>query len=211
MAVSGDDSRLLPGEDTWSTIQETMERTRDSLYLAGSASILLLWGVIASLGYLADFALAELATEFHDEHGWINGPIWGGLAVVGMLGSAVIGHRAGSRIATGEAVRHAGLRVFFFWLAIVIAAFLIPGAAGNWNSTADAEGIQRIAVGVVMLGYILFGIMLRPMIAAAGAAVAAAYYLPSYLAGDLAPLITALATLAIVFVAAVWIRRTGVL
>ena len=37
-----------------------------------------------------------------------------------------------------------------------------------------------------MLGYVLFGIMTRPALAAVGVGIAASYFLPSYLAGDAA-------------------------
>ena len=126
-----------------------------------------------------------------------------------MLGSSIIGHRAGRKNAAGDGVRSAGVRVFFFWLAVAVAAFLVPAAAGMW-SAEDGDNVPRVAMGIVSLGYILFGIMYRPAIAAVGAGFAAALYIPSYLAGDATLAVSAVATLIVAVLGAAWIRRSGV-
>ena len=100
--------------------------------------------------------------------------------------------------------------MFLFWLAIFAAAFLIPAAAGMWNAE-DGPNIPRVTVGIVVLGYVLFGIMHRPAIAVIGLGIAAAFYIPSYLAGDAALLVIAGATMAVVVLGWAWIRRSGVL
>ena len=41
--------------------------------------------------------------------------------------------------------------------------------------------------------------------------IAVAFYVPSYLAGDAAPIITAVAILLLVALGAAWIRKSGVL
>ena len=41
--------------------------------------------------------------------------------------------------------------------------------------------IPVVAIGIVSLGYILFGIMHRPVLAAVGVGFAAAFYIPNYL------------------------------
>ena len=84
-------------EESWRAIHETMGCVQSSMYVAGTATILVLWGTIMSLGYLAHFAIATLAPSFADSYPWFPGPLWGGLALVGMIGSAIIGHRAGGR------------------------------------------------------------------------------------------------------------------
>ena len=180
------------------------------MYVAGSAAILVLWGVIASMGYISQYATESLAEDFATRNPWISAPLWGVLVVVGMVGSAAIGHRAGKDSASGDAIRSAGLRVFFFWLAVVAAAFLVPAAAGMWNEDSGAN-IPHVAIGIVALGYVLFGIMNRPVIAIVGAGIAAAFYIPSYLVGDVSLVISAVATLTIALLGALWIRRSGVL
>ena len=125
-----------------------------------------------------------------------------------MVGSAIIGRRAASKNAAGGAARSAGIRVFLFWLAVMAAAFLLPGVAGMWTEGAG-DNIPRVAIGVVSLGYILFGIMHSPTIAAVGAGIAAAFYIPSYLAGDAALAVSAAATLLMVALGTVWIRKKG--
>ena len=79
-----------------------------------------------------------------------------------------------------------------------------------WNADAGAN-IPHVAIGIVALGYVLFGIMHRPMIAVVGVGIAAAFYLPNYLAGDAALAVSAAATLTVAALGAVWIRRSGVL
>ena len=56
-------------------------------------------------------------------------------------------------------------------MAVVITAFLLPGAAGLWADGASGESIQRIAMAVVSLGFVLFGIMFRPSVVAVGAGI----------------------------------------
>ena len=210
MQRSESENTTLTPQESWHTIHSTMDTARSSMYLAGTTTILLLWGVIASLGLISQYAIETFASDFTTRSPWIFGVLWGILMVPGMVGSAIIGHRAGRKDADGAAMRSAGIRVFFFWLAIVAAAFLIPAAAGMWNAD-DGANIPRVTIGIVVLGYVLFGIMYRPVIAAVGAGIAVAFYVPSYFAGDAAPVVTAVAILMVVALSAAWIRKSGVL
>ena len=210
MERSGDEAGLTP-EESWSAIQATMAETRNAMYVAGTATILLLWGVIVSLGYLAEYAIDTLAADFREDAPWVSAPLWATLVTAGMASSAIIGRRAGRKQAAGDAARSAGIRVFLYWLAVAVAAFLIPAAAGMWNADEDPANIARVAIGIVALGHVLFGIMHRPVIAAVGVGIAAAFYVPSYLAGDAALAVSAVATLLVVALAWVWIRRSGIL
>ena len=205
------ETAALTADESWGAIHTTMDRARSSMYVAGTATILLLWGAIVALGYLSQYAIATLASDFAAGNPWYPGPLWGALAAVGMVGSALIGHRAGRENAAGDAARSVGLRVFLFWLAVMAAAFLLPAAAGLSTASDAGTAIPRVTVGIVALGLVLFGIMHRPAIAAVGVGFAAAYYLPSYLAGDLALLVTAAATLVVVALGTAWIRKSGVL
>ena len=207
---SGEERTLSPGE-SWQTIHSTMETARSSMYLAGTPTIMLLWAAIASLGVGTQYAILTLASEFAERSPWIFGVLWGVLMVPGMVGSGIIGSRAGRKIAPGGAARSAGIRVFLYWLAVVVAAFLIPAAAGMWNAE-DGDNIPGVTLGIVSLAYILFGIMHRPAIAAVGAGFAAAFYIPNYLVdGDEAMVVSAALMLAVVVLGAWWIRRSGVL
>ena len=203
-------TRPLSAQEGWQSIHSTMETARSSMYLAGTTTIILLWGVIVSLGLISQYTIEALAPGFVTDAPWFPGPMWGVLAATGTIGSAVIGHRASRENAAGGAMRSAGIRVFLFWLAVLLAAFFIPAAAGLWNADG-AERIPHVAIGVVALGFVLFGIMVRPALAAVGIGIAAAFYIPWYLAGDAAPLVTAAAILVLVALAAAWIRRSGVL
>ena len=210
MQQSGGDAQELSPEQGWQDIHTTMESLRSSMYVAGTAAILLVWGAIISVGYLAEYMLATNPPAFAEGREWIRAPMWGGLVIVGMTASAIIGSRAGRKNMAGEAARSAGIRVFLFWLAIAAAAFVIPAASGLWES-GDAERIGRAAIGIASLGYILFGIMNRPIIAVIGVGIAAAYYVPALVVGDAALLVSTALTLGVVAVGWALIRRSGVL
>ena len=87
--------------------------------------------------------------------------------------------------------------------------FLIPAAAGMWNAE-DGDNIPGVAIGIVSLAYILFGIMHRPVLAAVGAGIAAAFYIPNYLLGDVATAVSAALMLVVAVLGAWWIRKSGV-
>ena len=70
--------------------------------------------------------------------------------------------------------------------------------------------IPHVAIGIVALGYILYGMMTRPALATVGAGIAAAYYVPDFLAGDAALAVSAVATLVVVGGGAAWLRRIGI-
>ena len=205
-----DEGAALTPQESWQAIHATMEGARSSMYIAGTATILLLWGIIVSLGFISQYATETLAPDFAAGNPWFPGPLWGVLVVAGIVGSALIGHRAGSKSASGDAMRDAGIRVFLFWMAVASAAFLVPAAAGMWSEEAG-DKIPYVAIGIVALGHVLFGIMHRPVIAAVGLGLAAAFYVPGYLAGDAALLLSGAAMLVVAALGWVWIRRSGVL
>lgn len=198
----------LAAGESWEAIHQTLERSHRSLYLAGTASILLLWGVLTAVYFIVTFALGELAPEFVADYPWYHGPVWAVLGPLGMIGSSIIGHRAGERNAGGAVARSAGIRVFLYWLAVATAAGLLPGVAGIWNSE-QADHIPYTVLGVIFLGWVLFGILFRPALAVVGAALAVAVLAPYYLAGDLSGLISGVAVLIVCVLGAAWIRRSG--
>ena len=210
MDISDGETRAGTPEESWRTIHETMDRTRSSMYVAGTAPIMLLWAAIASLGVGSQYAILTLASEFAERSPWIYTVLWGVLMVPGMVGSGFIGRRAGRKMAPGDAARKAGIRVFLYWLAVVVAVFLIPAAAGMWNAE-DGDNIPGVAIGIVSLAYILFGIMHRPVLAAVGVGFAAAFYIPNYLVeGYEVMLVSAALMVVVVVLGAWWIRKSGV-
>ena len=206
MQSSEHEASALKPDDSWNAIHATMDRTRSSMYVAGMETILILWGAIVALGLLGQYAVSALAPTFASDNPWFPAPLWGVLTATGFAASAILGHRASARNAAGSASQRAGLRVFFFWLAVAGAAFVVPAAAGLW--TADVEGITiaRVSIGIVALGYILFGIMHRAVLIAVGLGFATPFYLSSHFAGDAAMVISAAATLLVVALGAAWIR-----
>ena len=209
--MSGSESggSALTPQERWGAIHTTMDRARSSMYLAGTSSILLLWGGLTAAAYLAAYGLQTAGWDPAERGPWAWVLVFGVLVVAGMVGSAVIGHRAGSRNVTREVSRAVGIRVFGFWMAVVLAAWLIPAAAGMWNAESGPQ-IPHVAIGIITLGYILYGMMTRPELAVVGVGIAAAYYLPSFLAGDAALAVSAAATLVVVVGGAAWLRRIGI-
>ena len=196
-------------EKSWNTIHDTMEQSRNSMHLAGMDTILLMWGGLMALSYLGQFAILSLASDFVDRSPWIFAPFWLVVVAIGMVASSIIGHRASKSRSDGDAARNAGLRVFAFWIVVVAAAFLIPGAAGLWNDDT-ASSIPGIAIGIIALGYMLFGIMHRPALAVIGVGIAAAYFIPNYLLGNIAAAVTAVFILVVVLGGAFWLRKSDV-
>lgn len=207
-SAAGDGQELSP-QQGWEDIHATMDQLRSSMYVAGTATILLVWGAIISLGYFAEYSFTTFLEDMATERPWIRAPLWFGLVGVGMVASALIGDRAGRKTGAGEAARSAGIRTFLFWLTIGIAAFAMPAVLGLWEE-GDVGVISGVSIGIAMLGFILFGIMHRPIIAILGVAFLAAYFVPYLTAGDNALLISA--ALTAITAAAGWaiIRRSDV-
>ena len=202
------EGELITPMEGWLAIQETLDSSRRAMYLAGWPTIMLLWGVIVAAGYLSHYAVETFAATFAEDYRWFPGPLWGGLGFVGMVASSVIGHRASRSNAIGRTAASAGLRVFFFWMSVVAATFIVPAASGMWTSDTDANAIPGVAIGIVALGYILFGIMHHVAIALVGLGIAAAFYIPAHFAGDATLVVSAVLMLMVVAAAWVWLRKS---
>ena len=127
------EEQRITSEDAWESIHATLDRSRSLMYVAGWPSILLLWGVIVSVGYLTQFVVETAFTTFADDYPWFPGPLWGVLGTIGMIGSSILGHRAGHANSDGPTATRAGLQVFFFWMTVVTAAYIIPAASGLYS------------------------------------------------------------------------------
>ena len=212
MQALDSDGSTLTDSESWATIHATVDDARRSMYVAGSTAILLLWAAITGLAFITQYAIAELATGFAERSPWFPLAPWSVLGPLGGWASAIIGRRARQRIGVGDAARKVEIRFVLFWLAVVTASFLIPLAAGVGNVDVAERGarIMLVVVGIWTLALILFGIMHRPLIAAGGAVYAAAFYIPFYLAGDIAPAISGATLLAVAAGALAWIAKKRV-
>ena len=210
MRKQNSEGQGITPEQGWTSIHATLDRSHSSMYMAGWTSIMLLWGAIVAAGYLSMYSIETLAPKFAADYSWYPGPLWFGLVIPGMVGSSIIGHRASKQNASGPSATAAGLRVFGFWMAVVAAAFIIPAASGLWTADSDPIAIAGVAVGIVALGYILFGILHHWAIALVGLGFATAYYLPTQFAGDAAPVASAALIIAVVVVAWAWMRKSRV-
>ena len=197
-------------QQSWESIQETLDISRSSMYLAGWTTIMLLWGALYAIGYLSQYAVETLAPTFAENYPWYPAPLWAGVGFVGMVSSAIIGSRASSQNAQGRTATTVGMRIFFFWFSVISAAFIIPPAAGMWTSDADGAAIGGVVIGIISLGYVLFGVMSHPAISLVGLAFAASYYIPSHLFGDVAPVVSAVSMLMLVLAAWIWLRKSNI-
>ena len=204
------EERPITPEQGWASIHATLGRSHSSMYMAGWTTIMLLWGAIVAAGNLSMYTIETWAPAFATDYPWYPGPLWFGLVVPGMVGSMAIGYRASKQNASGPSATAAGLRVFGYWIAVVSAAFIIPAASGLWATDGDPIAITGVAIGVVALGYVLFGILHHPAVALVGLGIAASFYLPTHFAGDVAPLVSAVLILSVVAVAWVWARKSNV-
>ena len=203
------ESSDLSPETSWRTIHETMDQSRSHIYLAGTSSILLLWGGIMAVGYFLHFGFSSLATDFADQYPWFPAPLWIALGTIGFIASGIIGRRAGQNLSDNYTAGRAGLRVFLFWLAVTVTAILVPAASGMWTPDHGSL-IPGVTIGIIALGYILFGIMHRLALSIVGIGIAAAYYIPNFILDDAAHAVTAIAMLVVVLVGALWLRKSGV-
>ena len=203
-----DDPAALGPDESWETIHATMHGARSALYTAGSTAILLMWGGIISVAYLAQYAVTTFAPDFAETYPWYPGPLWVIITLPGVIASMTIGYRAGRALSPGLAMQHAGIRVFGYWMAVFTAAGLLPGAAGLWNE-AGAERIPFVLLGVMALGYVLFGILNRTVIAVFGLGMAAVFYIPHYIFDDVAPAVSGIASLLLLAGIFAWVRRNG--
>ena len=201
----------LTAEEGWQTIHATMDQARSSMYVAGMATILLMWGVILAVGYLTMWGVYTFAPDFADQRPWFPAPLWFVLGPIGGVSSGIIGSRASRRLAYGAAGRRAGIRVCLFFVTTTLATFLILGVAGVLDDPAadNGETLTASIAGFVALSYILFGIMTRPVIALAGVGYAVAFFVPHYLLDDAALGVTGVLGLVAFGLAFLWIRRTG--
>ena len=202
------EGQQITPEQGWQSIQSTLDRSRSSMYTAGWTNIMLLWGAIVAMGCFSMYAIETWAPVFAEDYPWYPGPLWFGLGISGMIGSSLIGHRASKQNATGPTATAAGLRVFGFWMTVVAAAFVVPAASGLWTADSDPVAIRGVAIGIIALGYVLFGILHHPAIGLVGLGIAASYYVPTHFAGDSAPVLSAVLMLAVVAVAWVWMRKS---
>ena len=203
----GEQHPITP-EQGWESIRNTLDSSRSSMYVAGWTTITLMWGALFAIGFVSQYAIESLAVSFAESYPWYPAPLWAGVGFVGMIGSATIGYRASRSNAQGPTATVAGLRVFIYWLSVISAAFIIPPASGMWTNNPDGAAIGGVVIGVIALGYILFGVMSHAAISVVGIGIAAAYYIPSYLFGDIAPVISAALMLVVVAGAWLWLRRT---
>ena len=204
----GGGAALTP-QESWGVIHTTMDKARSSIYLAGSSMILLLWGALTAVSYFFEYWLQTGGSDVAEQSPWVRAPFYGTFIAVGIVGSAIIGRREATKNVSRDVSRAVGIRVFLFWMAVSSAAWFIPAAAGMWNAERGPL-IPVVAIGIVALGYILFGLMTNPALAVVGVGIAAAYYLPRYLAGDAALAVSAVATLAVVGLGVMWFRKIGI-
>ena len=83
MKESDSEFAALTPQESWQAIHTTMDKARNSMYVAGTATILLLWGVISALGFTAQYVFETLAPDFALPNPWLYPLLWGILIACG--------------------------------------------------------------------------------------------------------------------------------
>lgn len=148
-------------------ITQTERRSISAYGYKSTAPFLILWGVLWMVGY----GSTDLTPH-------ISGLVWLGVTVVGTVGSALLGMRAG-----GGAPRPFSWRIFFSWIAglFFISAILVV------LKPSDGAQIGAVIPLLVACGYVILGIWIGVRLAIAGIIIAALtlfgfYYLPQHFA-----------------------------
>ena len=188
------EARALTPEESWRDIHETMDRARSSMYVAGTATITFTLGRDSLAGSRLPVRHPDAGirirgaqpVDFRGAVGHPDGAGYGGKRV----------HRTAApagRSQPATPLAAPAIRVFPLLARGGCSDVPHSGGSGECGNSEDGDKIPSVAVGIVSLAYILFGIMHRPVFGGGGArGFAAAFYIPNYLVdGDEAMLVSA--------------------
>jgi len=162
MKVSYDEAQA-----SLAAIREISQQTRRALAAGGGAYILILWGIIWFLGFLASQFLDDL---------WV-GWTWAILDMTGGILSWVIARRMNQQFRSALYSR-----LGLFWLALIGYGALWIGLALPLKATQAA----MLIITICMFGYVVMGLWLEMMaqvwvgLIVTGLALLGYYGLPSY-------------------------------
>lgn len=166
-APSPDEARASLAE-----IDRLVERTRKTIAYGGAAPIMILWGIIWGIGFIA----AQLKFGRLDR-------LWGTLDVVGLALTFLFVFRdRNARVKSP----HAG-RILFSWLLLIAFGFLWWGLLTSWrcDNLQQLRGLIAFWCTASMFGYVIMGLWLGRFYLWLGLAITAAtlagyWYLPAY-------------------------------
>jgi hypothetical protein len=147
-------------------IREVRSRIRNSIAAGSTPFHMILWGIIWFIGYLC--------SHFLDPN--TAGRIWSVLAVLGSIGSGVMGYRLGSRYRLPVSGRIWKIWIFFF-----LYVFLWTWVA--WP--LDVRQISLLIALYVMFAYVLLGLWLEQIITWVGLVVSALGLIGYFLVPDI--------------------------
>lgn len=148
--------RITPGEarQALAAVRAVQDRARRSLSLAGGGEILMIWGLVWLVGYLANYV-----TSYP-----LAGRIWVAVDAIGLVATLVVVGRSQGRFADPL-----GPRIGALWLSLVVFAFLWLWAA----APLDGTQIGFLAATFAMFGYVVMGLWLDLVFLAVGLGVTA--------------------------------------
>ena len=155
--------------------------------LAALTPVLFMWGFILAAGFALQYALVTLWPAFTDDNLWILGVAWGALTLAGVTAGSVIRLLAARHMPPSAGARVLVARVIAYWTAVLAMAYAVPALAGLFAFDSDATvlALMRVVVGIVVLGYLMFGVLFAArLFIGVGLACALAFYPASFIPAD---------------------------
>ncbi len=119
-----------------------MDHTRRAVANSGAGPILIIWGAVWLVGYLATHFLKDI------EHKWMIYWVWWPLVATGMYGSWRIGSRIPFRSLFGK-------RIGIFWFALFIYSDVWLVLLYPWNWVQ----MNAFVATLVMFAYVVLGLL----------------------------------------------------
>jgi len=132
-------------EEELAVIQKMMQKTRHSIASSGAYITLLVTGIVWLVGFVS--------TQFLPPH--MLGYAWGGVCLLGVVLSIVLGTRQGPRV-RGPSTTASTKRAITFWLLLVFYAIATIAIA----RPTDGKQITMYIILFMMIGQLSMGLLL---------------------------------------------------
>ena len=169
-------------------IEEIGARVRQSLFYRRTSAMLILWGTLTFVGYLAMFFTPQVS-----RYSWIA------IMIFGIAGSVVIGRVT----AKSEGVNNFNARIFAAFIIFIAFGFVWSVGIGQFGG----RQLGAFWASYFMLPYILLGLWLGWAFVAIGGTVMALTFLGYFYAGDWFPLWMAFVNGIGLILGGLWMRR----
>ena len=132
-------------EQALQTIQVMVRKTKKIISDSGAYNFLIVWGVVWLIGFLGNHFTDDQTAAY----------IWGGLNILGGVGSALLGIRISRKVRSPSGLANAK-RIGWFWLLLFIYCFSLILVA----SPVDGKQLAMIIIIFVMIGWVAMSLLL---------------------------------------------------